>query len=514
MSEGAESVVVASSKLAVRVSIDPWRLVVSDSAGETVLEESSQDRVVGPDGLGFQAGEDAPRRRWRQGPFRQAPGPDNELPPGTGGWWRATRISKGRSPTPSSYEAYLETDDPSGRQMSVSVELLDESVLSFRAAVVGATEDVEAVGHAYRARERERFLGFGERSHAVSLDQGVIENYVGEGPYQPHEYPFLESTVPPWGIRQRLDASYFPVPWILSTRGFGICIDDDEISYFRIRTVRSDAWNLEVESTSIHFRLFFGPTPLEALDRFTAATGRQGEPQPWFFGPWYQTGHSNHVPIEEERRQLSILRAANAPVSAAETHCRYLPLGEDRGYEDQEAARTAFFHSEGLAAVSYMNPLVGADYEEAWRDAVARDALQRRTDNEPYSFEAYVGGRVPPHTLEAQYDFTTDGAASASRRSQNESPVPATTVGWRTSGNTPRSIPYSRTAAPELPPTTAIRPTTTRSPRSWRKTSKRITEGDSPGSYGPDGGAPRSSFPSSGAGTLRPRGASTAWRAL
>ena len=65
-----------------------------------------------------------------------------------------------------------------------------------------------------------------------------------------------------------------------------------------------------------------------------------------------------------------------------------------------------------LAAVSYLNPLVGAEYEDAWREAVARDALQRRADNEPYSFEAYAGGRVPPHTLEAQYDFTTDGAAS------------------------------------------------------------------------------------------------------
>ena len=412
MSERATSVVVASSKLAVRVSNDPWHLVVSDTAGRPILEESSPAGAGGPVGLGFQAGDDAPRRRWRKGPSRQLPGPDNEIPPGTGGWWRAMRTSSERSPTPFSYEALLETNDPSGRRMSLSIELLDEFTLSVRTGVVGATEDIEAVGHAYKTCERERFLGFGERSHAASVDLGVIENYVGEGPYQPHEYPFLESTIPPWGIRQRLDASYFPIPWILSTCGWGICIDDDEISYFRIRTVTNEAWNLEVESTGIHYRIFCGRNPLEALELFTAATGRQPEPQPWFFGPWYQTGHSNHVPIEEEQRQLSILRAANAPVSAAETHCRYLPLGEDQGCEEEEAARTAFFHAEGLAAVSYLNPLVGAEYEDAWREAVARDALQRRADNEPYSFEAYAGGRVPPHTLEAQYDFTTDGAAS------------------------------------------------------------------------------------------------------
>ena len=252
---------MASSKLAVRVSNDPWHLVVSDTAGRPILEESSPAGAGGPVGLGFQAGDDAPRRRWRKGPSRQLPGPDNEIPPGTGGWWRAMRTSSERSPTPFSYEALLETNDPSGRRMSLSIELLDEFTLSVRTGVVGATEDVEAVGHAYKTCERERFLGFGERSHAASVDLGVIENYVGEGPYQPHEYPFLESTIPPWGIRQRLDASYFPIPWILSTRGWGICIDDDEISYFRIRTVTSEAWNLEVESTGIHYRIFFGRNP-------------------------------------------------------------------------------------------------------------------------------------------------------------------------------------------------------------------------------------------------------------
>ena len=140
---------------------------------------------------------------------------------------------------------------------------------------------------------------------------------------RPHEYPFLSDTIPPWGIRNRPDATYFPMPWVLSSRGFGLLIDRDELSYERFRTEAEEQWSVEVESDSLQYRYFAGPTSLDALRHFTAATGRQPEPSRWFFGPWYQSGHSNHVPLEKEKRQVELLRGS--PASVVETHCRYLP---------------------------------------------------------------------------------------------------------------------------------------------------------------------------------------------
>jgi alpha-D-xyloside xylohydrolase len=276
-------------------------------------------------------------------------------------------------------------------------------------AVTIGVDGAAVVSQSFIAEDGERFLGFGERSHAVSLDRGVVENYVGEGPYQPHEYPFLTDTVPPWGIRNRPDATYFPLPWVLSTRGYGLSIDQDDLSYVRLRVDSPDRWSIEAEAGHLSYTVYAGPTPLEALRRYTAATGRQPAPARWFFGPWYQSGHANHVPLEEERRQLDAL--SGAPASAVETHCRYLPLGEDRGHEDEERARTAFFHSRGLAALSYINPLVGEEYGEAFEPAARAGVLQRDGSGRPYLFRAYAGGRVPPHTNETQYDFSTPRTA-------------------------------------------------------------------------------------------------------
>ena len=332
------------------------------------------------------------------GPSRQLVGD-----PPTRDRYRATRCSprrEGRAALP----GRLEPDDPEGRSVAIDIHVLDATTVSIVAEVAGAS----AVIQSFPARENERFLGFGERSHARSLHRGVIENYVGEGPFQPDEYALLTDTVPPWGIRARLDATYFPIPWVLSTCGYGILIDQDDLSYERFRTEAEDRWSIEVESDRLFFRLFVGRTPLEALAGMTAATGRQPEPERWFFGPWYQSGHSNHVPLQEEKRQADLLDGTSA--SVVETHCRYLPLGEDQGREQDERARTSFFHSMGLAALSYINPLVGRDYAVAFDAAVEGGALQRDRSGQPYVFQAYVGGREPPHTDEAQYDFPSPQA--------------------------------------------------------------------------------------------------------
>lgn len=290
---------------------------------------------------------------------------------------------------------------PAGRR---TVDVVDGHTVRVR--VSGTSPVIER----FVASPGERWMGFGERSNLVSMAQGEIEHYVGEGPYQDHEYPLLEGTVPPWGMRQRPDATYFPVPWALSTRGYGVLLDNDELSSFHFRTESADRWHVEVESNELSYRLFVAGHPLGALGAFTRATGRQPEPQRWFFGPWFQTGHENHVPLETERMQLERQVAAGAVVVAAETHCRYLPLGEDRGHEASEQARTTFFHEQGLKVVSYLNPLVSVDYPEAFEPAAAAGALQKTAAGDVYLFQAYAGGRVPPFTRETQYDFTTRAA--------------------------------------------------------------------------------------------------------
>ena len=74
---------------------------------------------------------------------------------------------------------------------------------------------------------------------------------------------------------ERDDDTYYPVPWVLSSRGYGVLIDNDETSSFDLAASDPARWSASVEAARLSLRVFAGPRPADALARFTAATGRQ-----------------------------------------------------------------------------------------------------------------------------------------------------------------------------------------------------------------------------------------------
>jgi sulfoquinovosidase len=252
----------------------------------------------------------------------------------------------------------------------------------------------------------ERFWGLGIRSDSVERTVGVVECWVGEGPYQLGEYGLLEAITPRWAIRRRRDAAYFPVPWVVSSGGYGVLLDNPEYSVFRFD---ADSVSIEVLADHIGLRCFAGPAPADVLRRFTAATGTQPLPaEPWFLGPWISTGQADLVPLEREREIIETLEAAGAPVAAIETHMRRLPGGAHEDRRDAERARTSLFHAHGLRSLTYLNPFVSVDYES--RFAEAEPLLQKNPDGTAYLYPAYIGGREPPLTTEGQLDLTREAA--------------------------------------------------------------------------------------------------------
>ena len=379
----ATAATVESGSLRATTTADPWHVAFTDARGRPVLAERAATGT-GPSGtLGFRT---------------------------AAGWWHATAVAEGGM-RGAAFDAVLATTDPLGRRLHVRIEPAGEGIVRVRAEVVGDATGVTATGVGFDAPAAERYLGFGERSNAVDQRGNEVENYVAEGPYQPEERPFLTAFVPPDGYHPRDDATYFPMPWLLSTAGYGVLVDNNEPSWFRLGSDEQDAWSLEVEAPRLELRVFAGPRPADVVRRLTARIGRQPRPRAaWVLGPWFHTGQANQVPLEEEGRYVELLRDADAPVSAAETHLRYLPCGEHRGLRDYERERTKRLHAAGLAAITYFNSELCEEYEPVFSEAAAAGVLQKRADGSPYVFHAYVGSRTPPQTPVGQFDFTHPAA--------------------------------------------------------------------------------------------------------
>jgi alpha-D-xyloside xylohydrolase len=213
-------------------------------------------------------------------------------------------------------------------------------------------EGADAMRISFPARRGERYLGFGERSNAVDQRGRTVEDYVAEGPYEKDERAVIPSFVPAWGFRPRDDATYFPLPWLLSTAGYGVLVESPQTSTWHLAGRRS--WSVEVAADRLRLRVFAGPRPADVLRRMTAAVGRQPPPPaPEVFGPWYQPTGDN-----EQAVLGSLVRRRDVPLSLAQTYTHYLPCEAQLGRRDGERARTAFFHRAGLAITTYFNPMI------------------------------------------------------------------------------------------------------------------------------------------------------------
>ena len=361
----ADSRSVGAGPLVANVSTDPWHLRFE---GDAVLDEATGTGTGLPGTLAYS--------------------------PGGGVWFHATRVVAEQS-TAGEYEADLATTDPLGGRIHVVIAPDADGVVALKAT---APPQAQQVGITFDARPGERYLGFGERSNAVDQRGKTIENYVAEGPYQPIEQPAIAGFVPAPGYRPREDATYFPIPWMLSTAGHGVLVDNDERSEFRLES--DDVWSATVDAPELRLRVFAGPTPAQALSRFSASTGRQPPlATEGFLGPWFQ-------PKGDMQQNIDLLKKADAPASVVQTYTHYLPCGDQQGKEEAERARTAQAHQAGLAITTYFNPMICTDYHPVYDEARDNGYLTKNALGQPYEYR-YTGSSV---FLVGQVDFSNPQA--------------------------------------------------------------------------------------------------------
>ena len=303
-----------------------------------------------------------------------------------GGWIHATTVATIRN-EPGGLRAVVRTDDPQGGTIDFHMRRAGDGVVEVEATFAGGAAIV-GWGAAFVAASDEQFFGLGERSDTAEHRGARVESYVSDGPWITADRPLIAGILPPPGFRARDDATYFPMPWVLSSRGYGVLVDNDETVYHALAVPeRPDAWSIEVVGApdgmaarpgpaALRFRVFAGPRPADVLRRFTAALGRQPPPAaPWVFGPWYQG------PALQE------MRDADVPISVSQTYLHYLPCGNDRANEPE---RTSAAHALGYAITTYFKPMICTSYQPAFDRAAAAGALTTRADGQPYVYQYFT----------------------------------------------------------------------------------------------------------------------------
>ncbi|KAF5353216.1 hypothetical protein D9756_008052 [Leucocoprinus leucothites] len=85
------------------------------------------------------------------------------------------------------------------------------------------------------------------------------------------------------------EKTYKNVPFLLSSRGYGIFVPDSGRVSFEVQSERTTRINIAVPSEKLSTYLIHGPTPKAILENYTLLTGRAALPPPWTFGLWLST---------------------------------------------------------------------------------------------------------------------------------------------------------------------------------------------------------------------------------
>ncbi len=324
-------------------------------------------------------------------------------------WHHATHITADKGTT---FE--LATTDPAR-----TVDL----VVYARGDAIGIQVSIEnpggvvKTGWSFHRPDDERFLGFGERSDGVDQTGNIVENWAEEGPYSTGA---LQSVTDPiagerWQGPPPVPGTNYPIPWCLSSRGYGFLLESTAYNLFRLAHERDDAWHVETWEPGLDFVVYPGPTPAEALARFSESIGRQPEPAEWFFGPWYQAAGDH-----EFREALSARwREWDIPMTVRETSIHYLPAADhkqgddfhpERGTPEFHTQRTASHHEQGYRLTAYVNSFVSENHPDGAFEE-GDDAgyfLQTPTgDTYPVPYFAYFDEN---HRYHGVVDFTNPEA--------------------------------------------------------------------------------------------------------
>lgn len=128
-------------------------------------------------------------------------------------------------------------------------------------------DTVTSFGLSWLLEDDERLFGAGERYDSLDQrgktpDVRVYEQYKQQG-----------------------SRTYFPLPWMLSSRGYGIRVDSNERVQFDLGKSRDDVATVAIPGDTAQGDLYLG-SPKEILGGYTATVGRPHPLPLWVYGPW------------------------------------------------------------------------------------------------------------------------------------------------------------------------------------------------------------------------------------
>ncbi|GAB2618755.1 glycoside hydrolase family 31 protein [Belliella aquatica] len=180
--------------------------------------------------------------------------------------WPAIAVSREENPESYSLESKALKVEIDKKTLSIKVYNADGDLISSEEATNhgGYYQKEVSVGISKNIFSDEHFFGFGERMDFIDQKGKSLEMNVGRGLQRPHII----------GAYNILEANYAPVPFMMSTKGYGIFYHTTQPSTFDLGKSQKDRLTFQAEGTHVDYFFMYGPEFTHLINHYTDLTGK------------------------------------------------------------------------------------------------------------------------------------------------------------------------------------------------------------------------------------------------
>lgn len=267
--------------------------------------------------------------------------------------------------------------------------------------------DANSVAFPVRCDPEGSFHGFGEQYNATeqtgeAFELIVTEQGIGRDGRLAREI-----------VGGDLHTTYFPMPYYLDARGFGVLVrTDHRVNVDVCATDASVTWLEVVDGAPLELVVFHGPTPRDVVAQLGLEVGRPAPPPDWAWGAWISSQGGRDVVMAD----VAALEAAGIRFTAIWSQdwtgvrmnvgggfgVQYRWNADPEHYPEL-GAMIDDLHERGYRFLAYANPFVDADLDDHFATMRDQGLLVLDPEGEVYRFAA-------PNGTSSHPDFTNPEA--------------------------------------------------------------------------------------------------------
>ncbi len=252
----------------------------------------------------------------------------------------------------------------------------------------------------------DHFYGLGEQFNSFDQKGNIVGIWA-------QDHGFLQDVPSSSNFNAALHATYFPEPFMLTSKPAGILISSTVYSKFDLCASNQRQARIEIWDSSMDIILISDTDPIHIIQDFTGIVGRQPLSPPWVIGPWIaaELGQSELINTADELRLVHIPSSAiwyQDWASAVTFPNGYVTghnwISDTTLYPDMSGMNMSL-NSMGFKTLAYFNSFVNSQ-RSYWNTAATSGYLITQSNGLPYTFTGSL------FTPESMLDVSNDSAAA------------------------------------------------------------------------------------------------------